>query len=56
MKKYHAERSKYPFHPGVWNFSFQPEVKGTGISKISQPWAKFHPGVKFTSPKYNMPL
>ena len=36
--KYHAERSKYPFHPGVEIFSFQPEVKGTCISK------KIHPG------------
>ena len=30
--KYHAERSKYPFHPGVEIFNFQPEVKGTCIS------------------------
>ena len=37
-KKYHAERSKYPFHPAVDIFSFQPEVKGTFISK------KFTPG------------
>ena len=36
--KYHAERSKYPFHPEVEIFSFQPAVKGTCISK------KFTPG------------
>ena len=36
--KYHAERSKYPFHPAVEIFSFQPEVKGTCISKK----AEFH--------------
>ena len=48
--KYHAERSKYPFHPGVEIFSFQPEVKDTCISK------KIHPGVNFTSPTCNMPL
>ena len=29
--KCHAERSRYPFHPGVEIFSFQPEVKGTFI-------------------------
>ena len=48
--KYHAERSKYPFHPGVEIFSFQPEVKGTCISK------KIHHGVNFASPTCNMPL
>ena len=31
--KYHAERSKYPFHPVVDIFSFQPQVKGTSVSK-----------------------
>ena len=39
-----------PFHPGVEIFSFQPEVKGTCISK------KIHHGVNFTSPTCNMPL
>ena len=48
--KYHAERSKYPFHPGVEIFSFQPEVKGTCISK------KIHPGGNFTSPTCNRTL
>ena len=48
--KYHAERSKYQFHPGVEIFSFQPKVKGTCISK------KIHPWVNFTSPTCNMPL
>ena len=41
---------KYPFHPGVEIFSFQPEVKGTCILK------KIHPGLNFTSPTCNMPL
>ena len=41
--KYHAERSKYPFHVGVGIFSFQPEVKGTCNSK------KINFGVNFTS-------
>ena len=54
--KYHAERSKYPFHPGVEIFSFQPEVKGTCISKKIHPGLKFHPRVNFTSPTCNMPL
>ena len=54
--KYHAERSKYPFHHGVKIFSFQPEVKGTCIAKKSHPGVKFYPGVKFTSPTCNMPL
>ena len=48
--KYHAERSKYPFHPGVETFSFQPEVKGTCISK------EIYPRVNFTSSTCNMPL
>ena len=38
------------FHPGVEIFSFQPEVKGTCISK------KSHPGVNLTLPTCNMPL
>ena len=42
--------SKYPFHPGVGSFSFQPEVKGTCISKKSQP------RVNFTSPRCYIPL
>ena len=46
--KYHAERSKYPFHPGEEMFSFQPEVKGTCVLK------KSHPGVNFTSPTCNI--
>ena len=54
--KYHAERSKYQFHPGVKIFSFQPELKGTCISKRIHPGLKFHPGVNFTSPTCNMPL
>ena len=39
-------------------FSFQPEVKGTCISKKkkNQPGLKFHSGVNFTSPTFNMPL
>ena len=44
--KYHAEWSKYPFHPGVEIFSFQPEVKGTCTQKK----------LNFTSPTCNMPL
>ena len=32
--KYHAERSNYPFHPGVGIFSFRPAMKGTCILKI----------------------
>ena len=48
--KYHAERSKYPFYPGVEIFSFQHEVIGMRISK------KTHPRVNFTSPTRNMPL
>ena len=35
-------------------FSFQPEVKGTCISKKIYPALKFHPGVNFTSPACNM--
>ena len=42
--------SKHPFHSGVESFSFQPEVKGTCISKKSQL------GVNFTSPRCNIPL
>ena len=52
----YAERSKYPFHPGVEIFSFQPEVKGTCISKKIHHGLKFHPGVNFTSPTCNMSL
>ena len=37
-------------------FSFQPEVKGTCISKKSHSGVKFYPGVNFTSPTCNMPL
>ena len=48
--KYHPERSKYPFHPKVEIFSFQPEAKGTCISK------KLQPEVNFTWPTCNMPL
>ena len=48
--KYHAERWKYAFQPGVEIFSFQPEVKGTCISK-----KKFTPGW-IHSPTCNMPL
>ena len=47
--RYHAERSKYPFHPGVEIFSFQLEVKGTCISNKIHPGLKFHPGVNFAS-------
>ena len=36
--------------------SFQPEVKGTCISKKIHPGLKFHPGVNFTSPTCNIPL
>ena len=54
--KYHAERSKYPFHLGVETFSYQPKVKGTCISKKVYPALKFHPRVNFTSPTCNMPL
>ena len=54
--KYHAERSKYSFHPGVEMFSFQPEVKATCISKTIHPGLKFYPGVNFTLPTCNMPL
>ena len=50
FKRYRAERSKYPFHPRVEIFSFQPEVKGTCISK------KINLGVHFTSPTGSMPL
>ena len=42
--------------PGVKTFRFQPEVKGTCISKKSHPGLKFHPGVNFTSLTCNMPL
>ena len=47
---------KYPFHPIVEIFSFQPEVKGRCISKKIHPELKFHSGVNFTSPTCNMPL
>ena len=40
--KYHAERSKYPFHPIV--------------SKKIHPGLKFHSRVNFTSPTCNIPL
>ena len=56
LVKYHTERSQYQFHPVVEIFSFQPEVKGTCISKKIHPGLKFHPGVIFTSPTCNMPL
>ena len=42
--------SKYLFHLGVEIFIFQPEVKGTCISK------KTHPGVNFTLHTCNMPV
>ena len=45
------------FFPG-WKFSdsnFQPEVKGTCISKRSHPGVKFYSGVNFTLPTCNMP-
>ena len=41
---------KCEIRPGVEICSFQPEVKGTCISKTS------HPGVNFTSPMCNMPV
>ena len=56
MKRYQAKRSKYPFHPGVENFSFHPGLKGTCISKKIPSGVKFQPGVNFTSPTCNMPL
>ena len=47
---------KYPFHPIVEIFSFQPEVKGRCISKKIHPGLKYPPGVHFTLPTCNMPL
>ena len=35
--KYHAERSKYPFHPGVDIFSLQSGVKRMCVTKKSHP-------------------
>ena len=45
--KYHAERPKHPFHPGVETFRFQPKVKGTCISKKSLPWVEISPRGEF---------
>ena len=63
MKTYKisCRKVKISISPGVEIFSFQPEVKGTCISKKTkqnknQPGLKFHSGVNFTSPTFNMPL
>ena len=36
--------SKYPFHPGMKIFGFQPEVKGMCISKKKLKKIKITPG------------
>ena len=41
---------------GLKIFCFQPEVKGTCISKKLYPGLKFHRGVNFASPTCNVPL
>ena len=64
MKTYKisCRKVKISISPGVEIFSFQPEGKGTCISKKkkkkkkNQPGLKFHSGMNFTSPTFNMPL